>query len=290
MFVSGFTIARNVIKYDYPIKEAILSIEPLCDEIIVAVGESEDETRAYVQAIHPKVKIIDTVWDDSLREGGRVLALETNKALEAVSKNADWAFYIQADEVLHEQYIEPVKLSMLNNLTNNKVQGLLFDYLHFYGSYDFLGDSPKWYRREVRIIRPDIGIQSWGDAQGFRRLGKKLGVALAKGDIYHYGWVKHPKHQQLKQQTFHKLWHSDEWVRKNVTNSDEFDYSEIDALKKFEGRHPQVMKPRIDQVNWQFNFDPSIRKLSLKHRIKLLIENSLGWRAGEYKNYNLLKK
>ena len=104
MFVSGFTIARNVVKADYPIKEAILSILPLCDEVIVAVGKSEDSTLEYIKTIDSdKIKIIETVWDDSLREGGRVLADETNKALKAVNPNANWCIYIQADECLHEK-------------------------------------------------------------------------------------------------------------------------------------------------------------------------------------------
>ena len=135
MFVSGFSIARNVIKYDYPIKEALLSIEPLCNELVVAVGKSEDDTRNYIAAIHPKVRIIDTEWNDQLRTGGSVLADETNKALHGISQHADWAFYIQGDEVLHQNQLDAVKNAMQENLRNEKVQGLLFDYLHFYGSY-----------------------------------------------------------------------------------------------------------------------------------------------------------
>lgn len=90
MFISGFTIARNVIKADYPIKEAIYSILPLCDEVIVAVGKSEDNTLEYIRGFNePKIKIIETVWDDNMREGGKVLAIETNKAFEQVSSLAD---------------------------------------------------------------------------------------------------------------------------------------------------------------------------------------------------------
>ncbi|MBM3912615.1 MAG: glycosyltransferase family 2 protein, partial [Sphingomonadales bacterium] len=44
MKVSGFTFIRNAVLLDYPILEAIRSILPLCDEIVVAVGKSEDET------------------------------------------------------------------------------------------------------------------------------------------------------------------------------------------------------------------------------------------------------
>ena len=102
MKVSGFTFIRNGIKYDYPIVEAIKSILPICDEFIVAVGNSEDDTLKLIQNIsNEKIKIIETVWDDSQRENGTVLALETDKAFKNISKDTDWCFYIQGDEVIH---------------------------------------------------------------------------------------------------------------------------------------------------------------------------------------------
>ena len=49
MKVSGFTFVRNAVKYDYPVVESIASILPLCDEVVVAVGQSEDGTRALIR-------------------------------------------------------------------------------------------------------------------------------------------------------------------------------------------------------------------------------------------------
>ena len=93
MKVSGFTFIRNAVRFDYPIVEAIRSIIPLCDEVVVAVGKSEDQTRELIQSIgSPKIRIIDTIWDESLRQGGTVLSSETNKAFDAVSSDSDWAF------------------------------------------------------------------------------------------------------------------------------------------------------------------------------------------------------
>src|SRR5256885_12387218 len=113
MKVSGFTIIRNAIKYDYPVLEAITSILPLCDEFVVAVGNSSDGTLDLVKWIKsPKIKIIETVWDDSLREGGRTFALETDKALQGIAPDSDWAFYIQADEAVHEKYYPSIRAAM----------------------------------------------------------------------------------------------------------------------------------------------------------------------------------
>lgn len=289
MKVSGFTIVRNAIKYDYPVVEAITSILPLCDEMVVAVGKSDDATLELIKSIpSPKIKIIETVWDDTLREGGKVLADETNKAFAAISKDSDWAFYIQGDEVLHEQYLEEIKQAMLKWKDNKEVNGLLFNYKHFYGSYDFIGNSRKWYRKEIRIVRNDSSITSFRDAQGFRKNNKKLKVKPIDASIYHYGWVKPPELQQAKQESFHKMWHNDEWLQKHVPKVTEFDYSQIDSLEKFEGTHPLVMQERINKKNWQFSFDPTQRKASLKLKLLLFIEKRLGWRLGEYRNYKIV--
>ena len=170
-------------------------------------------------------------------------------------------------------------------LKNKNVEALLFKFQHFYGSYDFVGDSRKWYRREVRIIRNDKNIHSWRDAQGFRKNKNKLRVKLINAEIFHYGWVKHPKQQQLKQKNFNRLWHSDEWVTEKVPDIDAFDYSEIDALKKFKGTHPKVMQERIGKINWEFSFDPTRKKMKWKNYILRKIEDVFGWRIGEYRNY-----
>ena len=287
--VTGFTFIRNAIRYDYPIVEAVRSILPLCDEVVVAVGQSEDETLELVKSIDPqKVRIIETVWDESLREGGRVLADETNKAYAAIPLDRDWCFYIQGDEVLHEQYLDTLRKAMLEHRDNPQVEGLLFNYRHFYGSYDYIGDARWWYRREVRIIRRNPVIQSYRDAQGFRKNQQKLKVKATEAYIHHYGWVKHPRHQQLKQLNFNKLWHSDEWVDENIPPVDNFDYSQIDSLQRFTGTHPEVIQERIARMNWQFNYDPSKKKLNLKERFSRWLERQTGYRIGEYRNYRLV--
>jgi hypothetical protein len=174
MKVSGFSFIRNGIKYDYPFVEAITSILPLCDEFVVAVGNSEDETEKVVTAINPgKIRIINTEWDDMLREGGKVLAQETDKAFKALDPDSDWAFYVQGDEVLHEKYHQSISEAMKCWKDDHNVEGLLLKYLHFYGSYDYIGSAPRWYRNEIRIIRNNKDMYSYGDAQGFRKENNK---------------------------------------------------------------------------------------------------------------------
>ncbi|MDD3739855.1 MAG: hypothetical protein PHH30_01315 [Bacteroidales bacterium] len=290
MKVCGFSIIRNAIKYDYPIAEAIGSILPICDEFIVAVGKSDDETLNLIKSISPeKIKIVETIWDDSLREGGKVLAEETNKAFKAIPDDFDWCFYIQGDEAVHEKYLPTIQKAMQDNLEKDNVDGLLFKYLHFYGSYDYVGESYRWYRNEIRIIRNNKKIYSFRDAQGFRKDDNKmLRVKLIDAYVYHYGWVKDPRAMQKKQQDFNKLWHDDEWIDKNVAKSDQFDYSAIDALQKFTDSHPAVMLERINRINWKFDYDLSLNKTKTKDKLKRMLEK-LGISFGQYKNYKLLK-
>lgn len=288
MKVTGFSFIRNAIKFDYPIKEALLSIEPLCDEIIVAVGNSDDDTLELIKSIHPKIKIIETVWDDTLREGGRVLAVETDKAFKAVSSDTDWCIYIQGDEVMHEAYHANVKAAMLKFKDDKAVDGLLFNYKHFYGSYDYVGDSYNWYRKEIRVVKNDKSIYSYRDAQGFRKGdNQKLNVKPVDAWIYHYGWVKPPQTMQAKLKSFHKMWHDDNWVEQHVPGS-EFDYGQIDSVSKFTGIHPQVMQQRVNQINWQFDRDMSRNNMKFKYRFRRFIERLTGISIGEYRNYRVV--
>ena len=291
MKVAGFTFIRNAVQFDYPIVEAITSVLPLCDEFVVAVGRSDDDTLTLIEGISSdKIRIIHTVWDDTARAGGRVLALETDKALAAVSPDADWAFYIQGDEVLHEQDIPTVRDAMKTYLTDANVDGLLFKYRHFFGSYSYIGDSRRWYRREIRVFRHTGNVVSYKDAQGFRtRDGQKLAVKLIDAHIYHYGWVKHPDLQKKRLGFANYFWHtSAEDIAKAKAAQADFDYSEIDSLAHFTGTHPAVMQPRVDRLNWLFTFDTSQKRYSPRVRLLTFIEKLTGWRIGEYRNYKLV--
>lgn len=290
MKVTGFTFIRNAVMYDYPVEEAIRSILPLCDDFVVAVGKSDDDTLELIKSIAPeKIRILNTTWDDSLRTGGHVLAAETNKAFNAIGNDTDWCFYIQGDEVVHEQYHDAIRQGMLQWKNDKRVDGLLFKYEHFYGSYDYVGTSTRWYPYEIRIVRNDKKIFSYRDAQGFRKGdNEKLNVKLLDAYIYHYGWVKDPRAMQRKQEIFHKLWHDDEWVDKNVAKAEAFDYAAyIDAVKKFSGTHPLVMQPRIARSNWQFDYDISFNRTSFKERVKQFAQDKLGINMS-YKNYRLI--
>lgn len=287
MKVSGFSFVRNGVIFDYPFLESIQSLLPLCDEFIIAVGESEDATLSRIESLQSsKIIVIPTIWDESLRSGGTVLAQQTNVALDNVT--GDWAVYLQADEVLHEDDIPEIRNTMEEHLGNPKIEGLLFPYKHFYGSYEYVGNSRRWYRHEIRVVRPRIGVRSWGDAQGFRIGTRKLAVRPVKAPVYHYGWVRPPEVQQARQRSFHRLWHSDDWVERHVGSDPDFNYRNSGRLMRFTGSHPSVMQDRIRRQQWRFSYDPDLDKGRFKDRILDWIESKTGIRIGEYRNYKLL--
>lgn len=289
MKIAGFTIARNVVKNDYPIAEAIQSVLPMVDVMIVLAGDSEDGTNEVLQNIQsPKMQIHHSVWDKAMMQGGSIYAAETNKAFQLIDSSFDWAFYIQADEVVHEKYYNKIIEACKQYKDDKSVEGLLFKYLHFYGTYDYVGDSRRWYNYEIRIIRNDKNIFSYRDAQGFRKDDKKLKVKLIDAYIYHYGWVKSPKKMQEKHKEVVKYYKGNT-TDMQMTMDEVFNFDDFDSLRRFEDSHPAVMQNRIKARNWQLNFDVTKKNFSLKNRILYWIEKKTGKRLFSFKNYKILK-
>ncbi len=282
MKVSGATFVRNAVKFDYPVTESIRSILPICDEFVVNVGESEDGTLDLIESIaDPRISIVRSAWDEAARSGGRILSEQTDIALGKCT--GDWIFYIQADEVMNEKYLDTVRRRMEVLEPVGEVQGLLFDFVHFYSSYWLVQGVGRWYRREVRVIRNNIGISSWKDAQGFRLKGEKLRVAAANAEMYHYGWARDPRVMFSKQKNFDRYWHDDDWIEKRWSGGFAFDTR---GLVPFKGPHPAVMRQRIAAAGWDVFAEPEYRMRIKMPRFAGL--RSLLGRVGEYRNYRLL--
>jgi len=291
MKVSGFTFVKDAVKYDFPAVESVKSMLPLCDEVIVNVGVSEDNTLDLIREIgSDKIKIFETEWDDKFKVKSRILAQQTNMALYKCT--GDWCLYLQADEVINEKDYDNIRKCMKVNLDNEKVEGLLFDYYHFFGSYNKCIRSYHWYRKEIRIIRNHLGITSWRDAQGFRVDGRKLNVKQCPAHIYHYGWVRDPFKMGQKKKYHDSLHHGN---KPEKDDPDRFYYEEhIDPyiVEDFNGTHPSLMSERIK--NWQYEFRPDrhekkMTKKDIRHRITDFIYFRTGLKIGEYRNYRLLK-
>jgi len=289
MKVCGFSFVKNAVKFDYPIIEAITSILPVCDKFIVAVGDCNDGSRELIESIgSDKIEIIDTVWDPSLRERGRVLASETNKAFDFIPAEYDWCFYIQGDEVVHEKYLPGIVHSMRKYLDIKAVDGLIMHYTHFYGTFDYYADSRRWYRSEIRIVRNNKEIRSWNDAQGFRwKNAKKLTGVFIDATMYHYGWVRPPKLMMNKLEGSKQYWSVDsKHIKTSDQVSEEYKYEEgIDSLKKFRGAHPKVMQARINALNWHPELSTKRKKFNARYFVLYYFEKLFNYRPFENKHF-----
>jgi len=284
-------MVRNALSLDYPVVESIRSILPICDEFVIAVGDGDDGTLEAIRAIgDPKLRVLETRWDPADFVHGRVNAVQTDIALDACA--GDWCFYLQADEVVHEADLAMIRRSMESYHGDERVEGLLFDYLHFWGSYETYHRARNWYRREVRVIRGSIGIRSWKSAQGFRKDGRKLRVRPSGGRIFHYGWVRHPDLMKKKTIALDRLHHDEAWVsRRHPDRREPFRYGTLRHLARFNGTHPDVMKDRIAAKSWtpENGGAGGHEHNKLSTRCLTWIEDRvLRFRVGEYKNYVLL--
>lgn len=293
MKISGCTFVRNGFLLGYPVKESIHSLLSFCDEVVIAIGDSEDDTLSYVLSLNdPKIRVIQTIWDDTMREGGHILAQQTNIALAQCT--GDWVIYLQADEVLNEDDMPKLKVAMEQADKRSDIDGLLFDYLHFFGDYAHVGMGRQWYRKEIRAFKNTRNITSWKDAQGFRKViadgtFKKLTVMECGAYVYHYGWVRNPSAYLRKQAAFSRLYHDDAWLSENLPTSEDFPMCY--ELGKFEGKHPSIMIPRIKHdESWTSKFNPKRTKpRPLAVAICDGIEQITGKRIFEYRNYELKK-
>lgn len=287
--ISGFTVIRNAVLMGYPVVEAIRSILPIVDEYIVAVGASDDNTRELIESISdPKIRIVDTVWDTSRNRGGQMLAEKTNEAL-ALCKG-DWCFYLQADEVVHERDLPAIRAACDTHVGDARVEGLLFRYLHFYGSFDVVATARNWYRNEVRIVRNNIGARSVGDAQSFRIGERKAKVMRSGATIHHYGWVKAPEQMGRK----HKMFGS--WYRggdpSDSTAPPAWRFTQLYGLQWYRGDHPAVFQHLVAEQDWTFKPRFAPGQWSRKDWKNLLsdgLEFLTRRRWGERKVYELLE-
>ena len=274
MKVSGFTFLRNAILNGYPFEESICSILPVVDEFICVIGASEDETRARVVAIgDPKIRIIDSQWNESMQDRGFVYGQQ--KMMAQYNCSGDWAFYLEGDEVLHEAEVVNIRQTMQDNLSDTEVEALYFDFLHFYGTPNQVGiagyrRAPRIIRNTIRTIAPD-GL--FWVVMDRNKKGRYPNAKHAGGNIYHYGHCRSVSRMSAKIRQVGKYWGSQHHEFKGYGNID------IAELRPFLGTHPQVMKCWIESEAERVfcqNPDYQISRRDRRNRLRFWVEEKLG--------------
>lgn len=284
--VSGFTIVRNAIQLNYPFQESVLSLLPLCDEVIIACGDSRDGTEALCENLaerYPTIKLIKSKWTEANQSGGFQLRSQTDLAMSHCRN--PWCFYLQADEVLHEQDEPLIREAIRRADQRADIDGIAFDYLHFYGSYAYQIRGRNWYRREVRLFKNNRGITAFRDAQGFRKEGKRLSALHSPARVFHYGYVR-SSDSLLKKSGEMSKW----WGEKPSADPSHFQLKRHVGLSRFTQSHPQVMSERIARDPGDFN--PALCPRAwdgneLKNALTLLWDRIFPFRIGEFRNFDL---
>jgi hypothetical protein len=285
--VSGFTIIMNAIRHDFPIEASIRSLLPVCDEVVVNVGPSDDGTLDLIKSINdPKVRIIEGVWDISRRN--RMLSDETQRAMRACVH--PWGIYIQGDEVLHEKGAKELVATIQAVDADPVVEALLVKYLHFYGDFDTIATNRTWYRREMRAVRldPALDIHSFSGAQGFRvgPENRKTRARLTAAEMFHYGWARPAAALRAKLVTNRSIYPgSAEKEAKRAL------LPWIPGLKPFTGTHPAAARSYIAERAKDPERVVEPQRFEWKH-LRLygsdIIERLTGARIFEYRNYRLV--
>lgn len=281
--LSGFTIVRNATVLDFPLEASIRSVLPAVDEFVVNVGASDDDTLARVRAIDDaKIRVIEAEWDRS--RGPAMLADETDRARAAC--NGRWGLYIQADEVLVDGGAVQLATAISQRDADHHVEGLVVDYVHFYGGFDSIATNRNWYRRETRAIRLDsaLDIHSYRDAQGFRVGADHRRVRCARSGVtmLHYGWARPTWALAAKRTEDREIY---PWRRAQDAARPLLPW--IPGITPFTGRHPSSVQEWIaarrsdEQFVSPQAWEPHHGKLVASG----LIERLTGWRPFEYRNY-----
>lgn len=317
MKVSGFTFIKNASKLYIPLKQSILSVLPLVDEFVIAVGDNDEDdlTLNIIKEIEsPKIRLIHTVWNTEKYTKNTEFAHQTDLAKQEC--RGDWLFYIQADEAIHENDYPAIEKAMKAHLEDDSIDGLLFKYRHFWGDYEHYHRSHTWYPKEIRIIKNNPKIHSWKDAQSFRIFegdfgyepedynsdnSSKLTVKLIDAYIYHYGYVRPPRLMSYKSKVMNRTYHGKTKAdEKFKDNPDEFDYGPLQKIEVFKGKHPAIMRKWIDLFDWQDKLQyegnrnpnrPIHPHEKLKYRVISWIEKHIlnGRLIGGFRNYHLKK-
>lgn len=290
MKVSGFTFLRNGQKLGYPFVESIRSLLPIVDEYVVALGPCDDDTEKRLREINdPKLRIIPTQWNERIRHDYTVKAFVygQQKSIALFNCTGDWAFYLECDEVLHEDELSKIRAAMEKHQNDERVEALAFDYLHFYGNRNTYAWSPGWYRSEVRIIRNTI--PAWSSEALFFNVvtGHKTSryprAAHTGARIYHYGYLKTEEQMNQRRAANAKNW--------NDTISTVY-YGEIDplTLKLFSGTHPKAIQNWLPRAEGLFPTNPHHRltKRARKHRLMMKLERWFGFNFNK-KHYRLVR-
>jgi hypothetical protein len=264
--------AVNIFEMDYPLEAAVISALGVCDEAVIVVGQSQDTTRHFVYQMQEdygeeKIKVVETYihFDRGWEERWWNLA--------SAYTAAEWLFWLDADEAIHEYDVPLIKETM----RKPEVELIRFPFLHFYASKDYTLRMPL--KTNTRMGRRSAGfrIVNWCTDEHpnhsacqavFGLKGKQENANSWSGPnivevmapIYHYGWCRKPLALAMSRAK-HRAWYADGGGLEDgrLPEVKPFDFRIKDRLAngqiaQWQGNHPAVMDSWFKQHEFLWNY------------------------------------
>lgn len=205
--ISVCFVIKNGVKQGYPFWESLKSCLSFADEIVISEGYSDDGTAEYIRKFidmysgKVKFRLYNDDWNSFQTPYGEVIAAVSYKNMRRCEY--EWVYYLQADEVLHDDNSAFVRSIAEGNDGYNAV---MFEFYHFINGWEPIPMGGAAYHHAIRMVRNKNDICFMGDAWTFDGGVKPICChTKVPKPIYHLGWV-FPKNCDIKKVEHGKLY------------------------------------------------------------------------------------
>jgi glycosyltransferase involved in cell wall biosynthesis len=238
--LSGYVCIRNAIFFDYCIREAVMSLLPVCDEVIISDGQSDDGTFEILKELakmDSRVRIITYPWDNPVRDIGF-----WTRWMNTARGHLRYATQLEVDA---DEIIDPAGYDQIRALVGTG-KSALFQRLNFWKDSKHLapenvacgtqvarlGPTSAWMCSDEPFPAVNPNIRT--DAEPFPTLR-----------IFHYGFIRDPKAFVRKSVAVQNMFFGS--CDSRITEMDaqgkdwrDRDYFEGLKLREYNDYHPEV--------------------------------------------------
>ena len=239
---------------------------------MIAVGQGQDETLSRIVAIgDPKIRVIETEWNENMRDRGFVYGQQ--KMIAQYNCTGDWAFYLEGDEVLHEDELPAIQDTMEQHLNDPMIEALYFNFFISMGRL-IRSESQAIERRLIIEIRSSIAPDGlFFVVLDKNKHGRYPRAVSANANIYHYGHCRSVSKMNEKLAQVGRYWGGSHEEFQSYGNID------VAELREFTGTHPAVMSEWLaHEAEHVFEQVPgySLSRRDYRNRVRFWLEDMLG--------------
>lgn len=241
MTLGGNVCIRNGFALDYCWREAVKSLLPICDEVVICDIESTDGTREWIDAWaakEPKINVVSHPWTDPVRDNQWWPEI-VNYARQHLK--TDWFIQLDADEILFEEDYELVK----DAAKNQRV--CYCRRLNFWSDPQHLiPEGVCCGSKVLRIAGTKMPIPSDYPYEPANETCARAVESQIR--IGHYGFLRHRAQFFTKAKVVHKIWSGELDPRLASAENFKGKWSTMpgvtgweDRLVAYSGTHPKII-------------------------------------------------